>query len=523
MVKGFKQTVILTMFSRVLGMVREMVFANFLGAGGAMDGWVIAFMIPNLSRRIFGEGAATSSLIPIYTAEQQKDKKYADKIAMTLATVVTVILTAATLLGFIIVWLWHQFFTDLAGTELKLRLTAIMLPYMILICTVAVLSGILNANRHFAAPAAAPIVLNIFIISALWAGSRALHLVPNKLVFFVGWTVLLAGVVQVFMQIVPLKIYGVSLKPAWEIRSDAFKRMLLLMGPMVLGVTATQINTLADNFIAAGFSGSAEKGETFMFFGRQIAYPLWEGAVSRLYYAQRLYQLPLGVLGISLATVIFPVMSRFQAAGDRDGLVKTIRRGIEAAIFIALPATAGLVIIRNPLVELLYERGKFSSEDTTATAAVLAFYSLGLCGYFMQQILTRAFYSVQHSSTPAKSAATAVVINTVLNLAFIWVMGTAGLALATAISAYVQVCILGFSLNNRLGKGLFIGLWNGVFKTIISAAVMTIVCLAVMKLGGDSAKFKILLAVPAGGAAYVISAWFLKIESLKQLLKFKEK
>jgi len=432
MIKGFRQIALLTTFSRVLGMLRDMAFAYFLGASGLMDGWAIAFKIPNLARRLFGEGAASSSLIPVYSEELGKDRETANRLAFTVVTVVFVLLAGIVLLGEGVIWGYYRFFSVYAGTQLKLKLSAIMLPYMVLICVVAILAGILNAHRHFACPAAAPIVLNIFIIGVLCFGGWVLQIPPNRQVFAVAVAVILAGLVQLLVQLPPLWARGIYVQPAWQVRSEAFKKIILLMGPMVLGLTATQINTLADDFIALWFSGSNEKGQFFFWFSQQIKYPLWEGAVSHLFYSQRLYQFPLGVLGISLATAIFPVMSSDAARKDFTALSGAVSRGLRCAVFLALPATAGLLIVARPLVSVIFERGQFTAQDTLLTSWTLSFYALGLCGYFAQQVATRAFYSMQDSSTPARSALIAVVVNIVLNLSFVWFLGTGGLAASWA-------------------------------------------------------------------------------------------
>jgi putative peptidoglycan lipid II flippase len=292
-----------------------------------------------------------------------------------------------------------------------LKLAGVMLPYMLLICIVAIFAGILQTHRHFAAPAAAPVILNIFIITSLCFSGWAISIEPDKQVFFAAIAVIIAGISQLILQLIPLHKAGIHIKPSWEVKSEAFKKILLLMGPMILGLTVTQLNTLADDIIAWLLSSSQTKGEFFSLFGKEIQYPLPAGAVSHLYYSQRLYQFPLGVLGISLATAIFPVMSSDAAKGDTSALVKTISQGLRGAIFIAIPATAGLILVRTTLIRWAFERGEFQSSDTPLTATVLLFYSLGLCGYFLQQIVTRAFYSLQDSKAPAKTAAIAVAIN----------------------------------------------------------------------------------------------------------------
>ena len=311
MIKGFRQIALLTLGSRILGLLRDTAFAYFLGVGGLFDSWAIAFKIPNLARRIFGEGAASSSFIPVYSEQLEHDRDAARKLACTVVTVVFVILAAVVLLGEAGIWGYYKFFSVYEGTQLKLALTGLMLPYMIMICMVAILAGVLNSHRHFAAPAAAPIILNIFIIGALWIGGKVLNVEGRSLVFIVACAVLFAGVVQLGLQLVTLGSRQIMIRPRWQVRTDAYKKVMLLMGPMIIGLTVTQINTLADDLIALFFSGSLEKGTVCQLelLGLSFRYPLWEGALSQLYYSQRLYQFPLGVLGISLATAIFPVMS----------------------------------------------------------------------------------------------------------------------------------------------------------------------------------------------------------------------
>lgn len=524
MIRGFRQIALLTASSRVLGMLRDMAFAYFLGASGLMDGWAIAFKIPNLARRLFGEGAASSSFIPIYSEKLQKDPKDAKRLACTMVTVIFMLLAGIVLLGEAVIWGYYNFFSVYAGTQLKLTLSAIMLPYMVLICVVAILAGILNAHRHFASPAAAPIVLNIFIIGSLCFSGWVIGTQPGTQVFIVAVAVVLAGLVQIFIQLPPLWAKGIYIRPTWDVRSEAFKKIILLMGPMVLGLTVTQINTLADDFIALWFSGSQEKGEFLYWFGSRIKYPLWEGAVSRLFYSQRLYQFPLGVFGISLATAIFPVMSAEAASKDFKAFCASVSRGLRCTIFVALPATAGLLLIARPLVSVIFQRGQFTDTDTIITAGTLSFYALGLSGYFAQQVLTRAFYSMQNSKTPTRSALIAVATNIVLNLTLIWFLGTGGLALSTAICSYLQVVVLAVSLRRRLGGSILDGLSSALLKTIAATLCMAATVLIALALSKSWADiFKLLLAVPSAAAVYLLAAKLLRIEMLSLLTGSRQK
>lgn len=518
MVKGFRQIASLTAISRVFGFIRDVAYSHFFGANALLDAWTIAFKIPNLARRLFGEGAASASFIPVYSEELHRNREQAKHLVNTVVTVLFVLLAAIILIGQIGIWSYYKFFGSTSETRLALSLTSIMLPYMLLVCIVAILAGVLNVHRHFATPAAAPIVLNIFIISSILLTGWAFKLQAREQLFYVAAAVLIAGVVQIAIQIPPLRASGVSIRPAWRIQSEAFRKIIILMAPMILGLTVTQINTLADDLIAWWFSGSVEKGAFFVLLGHKIAYPLQRGSVSHLYYAQRLYQLPLGIFGISLATAIFPVMSSLSAKKDFAGLAKTVSQGLCTCFFIAIPAAIGLIAIARPLISLAFQHGRFSANDTGMVAWTLFFYALGLCGYFAQQLCTRAFYSMQDSKTPMTSALIAVVANIVLNLTLIWPFRTGGLAAATALCSYLQVVILVAVLRRRLGGSILDGLARALVKTIAATLCMSAAIVATLWLSkGYADIFKLLLVVPTAAAVFLLMAKLLHIEMLSLL------
>jgi len=510
MIKGFRQIAILTTTSRLFGMVRDICFAHFFGAGWLMTAWTMGFKIPNLARRLFGEGAASASFIPVYSRQLHDDPQQAKRLASTTVTVLFVILAGIVLIGEVGIWAYYGLFETRFGPKLGLGLCSIMLPYMIFVCMVAILAGILNVHRHFAAPAAAPIVLNISIICSIVFTGWILKIEAHQQVFFVAAAVLIAGLGQIAIQIPFLRAAGVSIRPAWDIHSKAFKKVILLMGPMIIGLTVTQLNTLADDIIALCFMN--EQGR-----------PLSFGAPSYLYYAQRLYQFPLGVLGISMATAIFPVMSADAARGDFDALTRTLARGLRSAAFAAIPATAGIFLVARPLVSAVFQHGQFKTSDTPVVALTLSFYAVGLCGYFAQLITTRAFYSMQDSRTPMRSALLAVCANVVLNLTLIWFMGTAGLALSTAICSYLQVVILVSALRRRIGHSILDGLAATLLKTAAATILMSAAALAIMyilKDMPDNRLFNVVrlaAAVPAAVVVFVLAAKFLRIKELSLL------
>ncbi|MCK4751946.1 MAG: murein biosynthesis integral membrane protein MurJ [Planctomycetes bacterium] len=507
MIKGFRQIASITTVSRIFGLIRDVAFAHFFGAGWLMAAWIAGFKVPNLARRLFGEGAASASFIPVYTEQLHKDQEQAKRLVNTVVTVLFVVLAAIVLVGELLIWGYQAIFEIKAGVHLGLVLCSIMLPYMIFVCLVAILAGTLNVHRHFAMPAAAPIVLNIFIIASLLLTGWVFKIPAEQQVFYVAVAVIIAGLTQIAIQVPPLKANGVSIRPAWDIRCEAFKKILLLMGPMILGLTVTQINTLADDVIAFCFMSES---------GRPLSY----GAVPYLYYAQRLYQFPLGVLGISLATAIFPVMSSDAAKKDFEALSKTIARGIKASVFVAVPATAGLFLVAKPLISAVFEHGEFTANDTSMVAWTLCFYAIGLTGFFSQQIVTRAFYSMQDSKVPAKSAVVAVVVNIILNLILIWFMGIAGLALSTALCSYLQVCILIRVLRKRFNHPILSGLTVTLIKTVAATLVMGLVgvgiTIAMRNLPGDRLTniLRLAVIVPSAAGVYLLAAKLLRIEML---------
>jgi len=512
MIRGFRQIATLTTISRVLGMLRDMAFAYFFGAGWLMTAWTMGFKVPNLARRLFGEGAASASFIPVYSEELHHRPEQARRLANTVVTAVFVILALIVIIGEGVVWSYYGFFETRTGPRLGLLLCAIMLPYMILVCVVAILAGILNVHRHFATPAAAPIVLNTVLITALLLTGRVLKIEPQRQVFYVAVAVLIAGLAQLAIQIPSLRASGVSIRPAWGIRSGPFRRVILLMGPMILGLTVTQLNTLADDIIALSFMN--EQGN-----------PLGYGAPSYLYYAQRLYQFPLGVLGISLATAIFPVMSSDAAKKDFEAFTKTVSRGVKAAVFVAIPATAGIFLVARPLVAAVFQHGKFQGTDTPVVAWTLSFYAIGLSGYFLQQILTRAYYSMQDSKTPAKSAVCAVFANVLLNLTLIWPLGTGGLAAATALCSYLQVAILVTGLRRKLGMSILDGFSATFVRTVAATAIMSLVGIAIIFLTKDLPDgrlfdvLRLAVIVPSAAIVYAFAAKLLRIEMLSLLMR----
>jgi len=297
-------------------------------------------------------------------------------------------------------------------------------------------------------------------------------------------------------------------------------------------MAATQLNTLADDIIAKSLSGSTlpgGKGEFFELFGRQIRYPVMDGAVSSLFYTQRLYQFPLGVLGISLATAIFPVMSEVAASKNYIKLAKTTKDGLQATFFLSLPSMVGLILVARPLVAAIYQRGKFTAADTDLASQVLIFYALGLCGFFAQQVLPRAFYAMKDSKVPARTAALAVIANVILNLTLIWPMGVTGLALSTSLCSYMQAGILLWLLHRKFQLHLAEGFWPTFRKTAFGTLLMAAAGWAALATMGELAEdtwgnvVRLVVLVAVCGGVYAGAAWVLKNPMLALIVSARRK
>jgi len=487
----------LTFLSRLLGLVRETLLSYYFGTSEILSAFRIAFQAPNLARRLFGEGALSSAMVPVLTRTLRNRGEYESrKLVGGTLTASFVVLMLLLLLVELAIGVWRLIHDDPA-----LRLTALMMPYMVLICIAAVASGVLNVRDHFAVPAAAPTILNVAMIAALVLGGAA-GLSELALMDWTCVSVLLAGLAQVLATGVALHLMGFF--PVWNRAwSDPQLRSIAsLMAPMAIGLSAVQINTLLDSLIAYVFVVN-ENGERV--------------GTAVLGFAQFLYQLPLGVFGISLATALFPLLSRKAAEGDRAGMVEVIERGVRMGQFIALPSAIGLIFIATPLVATLYEHGgKFNAESTRRVASALAYYSLGIPAYFFQHVLIRTYYALHDSRTPATIAVYMVVFNLCLNMLLVFVMEEQGLALSTSISATLQTCWLAAGLRPKLPELSWRRLRGPLIRLLLTAACMAVALYLVSALSLHWHKaIRLVTLLVAGVGAYFGAAWLLRVEELR--------
>jgi putative peptidoglycan lipid II flippase len=472
----------LTAVSRVLGLARDVACAAAFGAGASMDAFLFAFRLPNLLRKLLGEGALAVAFIPLLTERMERDgpdaaRRMASRIATAAALLLLVLVVAAELL---VLALWPRLGHD-PRWRLVLIFSAILLPYMLLICMTGVAGAVLHSLHRFTAPALAPIVLNVCWLAAIGLAAWRFGGDVTLQLTIVCCGILAAGLLQLAVQLIALRRAEFPLRPVRRALHADVRRVARSMAPIVFGLAVLQINVLLDGVIAIGLA--ARDGQSsFQLFGASIRYPLEAGANVVLFYGNRLMQLPLGVFGIALATVSFPVFSRRAAQGDLGGLARAVTDGLRLTLFIGVPAGVGLAVLRRPLIDLIYSYGAFDASAAARTANVLLAYSVALWAYCANHLLTRAFYSLQRNGTPARVASAMVALNLALNLTLIWYLREAGLAAATAVCAILQMLILFLLLRRHTPALAARPLLDCGLRCIIAAAVMAAVCLGTVSL-----------------------------------------
>lgn len=522
--KSAKTVSLCTLLSRVLGLARDTICASYFGTSLAWDAFVVAFKIPNLFRRLFGEGALSAAFIPVFTEYlENKGKKDAWELVNITGTLLFIILGGLVVLAEISFSVIPTVFSLNQKWELVLSLLMVTFPYMLFICMVAFAMAVLNSLKHFLMPALAPVALNICWIMGILLLTPVFGNTLDKKIFAVAIAILIGGMIQLAMQLPVLIKEGITFRPSLYFSHPGLRRIMALMLPIIFGLSAVQINVLMDSFIAIVFAKPPGGSESFLIAGIAIPYPLETGAASVLYYGDRLIQFPLGVFGTAMATAVFPFFSTYAARKDWTNFTYTLNQAIRFVLFIGIPASAGLILLRRPLVELFYERNAFTAESTYRTATVILFYSLGVWAYSASQVIVRAFYSIQDTLTPVKVSAAMIGLNLILNLTLIWFLREGGLALATAISAIVQIIILFAILQRRLDITGYKHIYTSILKTLIATFFMCITCWGILKIipagnGELMIKFiRLLIPLTTTLITFFTVSFILKSEELRYL------
>lgn len=450
-----------TLISRILGLGRDAVVAWAFGASKVADAFYVAFRIPNLLRRLVAEGALTIAFVPVYSEYLKKSRREAHTALSVIFTYLSLFLTALVVLGIIFApWLvkliaWG-FVEDPAKYALTVFLTRLMFPYIFLISLVALAMGVLNSLKKFAAPAAAPILLNVGIIFGAVVLSRY-YSVP---VVGLAAGVLLGGIMQLALQIPSIVKEGMVPRINFNWRHPALKGLLFLMVPAAFGAAVYQINVLIVTLIASF---------------------LPEGSVSYLWYADRISEFPLGVFAIAVATATLPTMSDQAAAKDIEALKGTMNYGLRLALLIAIPSSVGLYLLALPTVSVLFQRGEFTAATATATAGALSFFALKIPFVSGVRNLVPAFFALKDARRPVIVAAIAVVVNAIAALLLMNSMLHEGLALALVISSAVNFAILLWWFRRKVGPIGAGRILSSVLRTSVASAIMGAVLWAALR------------------------------------------
>lgn len=492
-----------TLVSRVLGFIRDVTIASSLGASFLSDAFFVAFKLPNFLRRLFAEGAFNAAFVPLYSgtqaAEGQENATRFASQAMSLLLVILFIVTGI----FILFMPWLMFIlapgfsSDPAKFDLTVTLTRITMPYIIFISLVSLLGGILNSSHRFAAVAATPILMNLSLIIVPpmvdhWTptGAHALSI-----------AVFVAGVVQWLWLYYFCARHGLLPRVVKPRMTPEVKRLLLLIGPAALGAGVAQINLFIDIIIASQF----------------------DSGVSYLYYADRISELPLAVIGIAVGTALLPMLSKQIRMGDLQAAFSTQNRAIGFTLFLSLPSAAALVAIAEPIIRTMFERGEFTPHDTLLTSPALMAFGAGLPAFILIKILAPCFYANQDTKTPFKIATFCIVVNLVFNLALMGSFRHVGMAMATSIAAWVNVGLMLYSLNGKGWIGINPKLRMDIGKILISCAAMVVALIIIKQeldpwlTGVQWQRFASLIFMSVLGAAvYFLTSWLLNTLQIRR-------
>jgi putative peptidoglycan lipid II flippase len=506
-----------TLISRITGLIRDMVLGTLFGARGTADAYYVAFRIPSLLRELFAEGSMSAAFIPVFTEYlTQKEREEARDLARSAFTLLLFLLVAVVGSGILLApWLLRVIapgFVETPGKfNLTVSLTQIMFPYLLLISLAALVMGILNSHRRFGPPAFSSAVFNIVSIATILIAASFY----SEPIMAAALGVTLGGLFQLLFQIPALARTGMlpplsrPFSRLWPIHPGV-KKMGLLIIPTMIGLSVAQVNILVNTMLASY---------------------LPEGSVTFLYFGMRLIQFPLGMFGVALATALLPTLSA-QAAGKRYGeLRETLSFGLRLIFYITLPAMAGLIFLRVPIIQVILQHGRFTPAATAGTASAVLYYAVGLWAFAGVRIVVQAFYSMQDTRTPVKIGVAAMLTNIVLNLALMGPLQHRGLALATSLSSMLNFTLLFWILRKKVGRIDGRRIARSFAKTLLASLAVALPCLWVSHLGiwdGTGAwKAKLSLLIVGIGAAvvgYLLVHRLLKSEEQRFLLRLvKEK
>lgn len=536
----------LTFVSRILGLAREIVFAHYFGTGLVATAFNVAFSIPNLFRKLFGEGALSAAFIPLYAQSVKNESlKEVNDFAAAGVNLLCAILLVITVVGEAILLGILMLDHDMRIERvLLLKFTMIMLPYVLLICGGAFLSGILQVHHRFAAPAFAPVLLNVCHIGIVFFGAMFLGLravahvgahdiaLQTKLAYWLAFVVLVAGVLQVAILLPGLRAVGFEFKIVRHFWTAPVKRMLTLTVPVALGAGVLQLSVFLDKGISLIFMRGVDTQTGapithFNLLGHLIRLPMELGAPVRLSAAQLMYQFPLGIFAIALATAIFPQLSSEAGGSDPKRFARVLRQGIEASLWEGFPASIGLMLVAVPAVRLLFQHGEITAHDASLISRSLQFYAVAIWAFSLQQIISRAYYALHDTKTPLVMSIVTLAVNLAVEIPLLWTpLAESGMALGTAASFTVQALVMLWMLDRRVGGLELAHSVKPILKMLAATAIMTGACLIVMHLPlyphgatRGAAAMQLAIVTIVGAAVYLVACSVMKIDMIKSLRK----
>jgi putative peptidoglycan lipid II flippase len=504
--KSAKLISLLTLASRILGLARDIACANAFGTDAVWSSFRMGFQIPNLFRRLFGEGALSAASIPVLTETLAREgQEAADRLAGRLLGLQLLVLAGLCVVGEGVVVVLYWIYGGDSDNALTLALTAAMLPYMIFICSAAVLGGVQNVFGRFASPAAAPIILNVFMIAAALVAPKIVPGGMRREIVLLAGAVVVSGIFQLAWQWLSARQCKLNLPLRINTRDPNIRRICVTMLPMMGGLAVVPISSLLDNLIA------------YWFVPNRVGPAI-------LGYAQELYQFPLGVFAIAMATAIFPTLAKHVADNDIPGMKATLARGIRVVEFEALPCMVGLILVRDPLVRTLFGRGEFLKTPDSAerVAFALYMYALGIVAYGVNHLLVRSFYAMHDAKTPLRVSVVNVVISFCINLGLVQTsMREAAMGLSTSVCAAGQVVVLTLLLKRRIGPLAWREIALSITRSAAATAIMAIAVLGVDYCVDGSLRpiYRLTILVCTGAISYLAAAWVLRSQEIREMIK----
>lgn len=498
-----------TVLSRITGLMREMLVARYLGAGTVADAFFVAFRFPNMFRALFAEGAFNAAFVPLFAGKLEGEgaeaaRQFAEQCFAVLAVALVAFIALIEITMPWAIYVLASGFDDTPGKlALATEFSRITFPYLLFISMVSLQSGVLNAMGRFAAAAGTPVLLNLTSMAVLVALVPYVETPGHAM----AWGVFVSGVVQFLWLVFSVRRAGMGLRLVRPRLSPEVKLMLKRVVPGAVGAGVYQVNLLINTMIAS-----------------QVA----NGAVSYLNYADRVNQLPLGVVGIAIGTALLPLLSRQLRAGEVEAALESQNRAMEMGMLLTMPAAFAFLVIAHPIIAVLFERGSFTAADTAAVAPALMAFALGLPAYVLVKVLTPGFFARHDTKTPVKIALVTLMVNVALNLALMGPLAHVGMALSTAIAAWLNVALLAWTLKKRgyfaTDRRLLDRLWRILLACLVMTGVLAAAdrLLAPMLAVQGLRLFALCILVAAGGLSFAVAILFTgaaRLGELKAMLR----